>query len=318
MARPLRIEYEGAFYHVTARGNERKNVFLSKADYEKFLANLKEALPRFSVVIHGYVLMGNHYHLLVETPNANLSAFMHALQSGYTTYLNKKRNRSGHLFQGRFKSVLVEKDSYLLELSRYIHMNPVRAHLVERPEEYPYSSCRAYVDPEKKTFVSTGLILAMAGGPENYRRFVETALLQELPNPSKNVYGGMILGSKGFIKETIGRLKDAERPEVSYRRNLRSADLDDIVALLSRHFKVTKDTVLTVMPYRAYAVYLAKKFTPLSNPEIGVYFGDITFSAVTKIASRLKARMKEDPVMRKDLEKLEKMLSFVNGLLPKS
>ena len=225
MARPLRIEYEGAFYHVTARGNERKSIFLSRADYEKFLTNLKDAALRFSVVVHCFVLMGNHYHLLVETPKANLSAFMHALQSGYTTYFNKKRSRSGHLFQGRFKSILVDKDSYLLELSRYIHLNPVRAHLVDRPEGYPYSSYRAYIDPGEKTFVSRELILGMATGPENYRRYVESALTEELPNPSKNIYGGMILGSKGFIKETIGRLKDADRPEVSapaeppYRRS---------------------------------------------------------------------------------------------------
>ncbi len=90
MARPLRIEYEGAFYHITARGNEKRRVFLSKADYEKFLANLRTSAERFSVVIHCYVLMGNHYHLIVETPKANLSSFMHAIQSGYTTYFNIK------------------------------------------------------------------------------------------------------------------------------------------------------------------------------------------------------------------------------------
>jgi putative transposase len=302
---------------VTARGNERKTIFLFRADYEKFLTNLKDAALRFSVVVHCFVLMGNHYHLLVETPKANLSTFMHAIQSGYTTYYNKKRNRSGHLFQGRFKSILVDKDSYLLELSRYIHMNPVRAHRTERPENYPYSSYRAYIDPGEKTFVARDLILSMARGYEKYRRFVESALSDELPNPSENIYGGMILGSKSFIKETIGRLRGTGRPEVSYRRNLRTSDLDEIVALLSTHFGILRETVLTTQPYRAYAVYLAKKLTPLSNPEIGVSFGNITFSAVTKIASRLKARMKENRGIRKELERLEKQLSLVNGLLPK-
>jgi putative transposase len=313
LARPLRIEYEGAFYHVTARGNERRSIFLSRADYGKFLTNLKDAALRFSVVVHCFVMMGNHYHLLVETPKANLSAFMHALQSGYTAYFNKKRSRSGHLFQGRFKSVLVDKDSYLLELSRYIHMNPVRAHLADRPESYPYSSYRVYTDPGEKTFVSRDLILGMATGPENYRRFVESVLTEEVSDPSKNIYGGMILGSKRFIKETIGRLKDVERPEVSHRRNLRIADLDEIVALLSAHFGVPKETVLTTPPYRAYAVYLVKKLTPLSNPEIGAYFGNITFSAVTKIASRLNARMRENREIGKELEKLERKLSAVKG-----
>lgn len=129
MARPLRIECEGAFCHVAARGNEKKRIFLSKADYEKFLDNLKSAAARFSVIVHCYVLMGNRCHLIVETPKANLSVFMHAIQSGYTTYFNRKRDRSGHLFQGRFKSVLVDADSYLLELSRCIHLKP-------RPRSY--------------------------------------------------------------------------------------------------------------------------------------------------------------------------------------
>lgn len=257
--------------------------------------------------------MGNHYHLLVETPKANLSAFMHALQSGYTTYFNKKRNRSGHLFQGRFKSILVEKDSYLLELSRYIHLNPIRARLAERPRDYPFSSYRAYVDPGEEMFVSRDLILSMANGPENYRRFVESALSEELPNPSKDVYGGMILGSTSFIKETIARLKAADRPEVSHRRHLCTADLDEIVALLSTHFGVSEKTVRATSAYRAYAVYLAKKVTPLSNPQIGAYFGDLTFSAVAKIVSRLNARLRENKGTRKELEKLEGKLSYIKG-----
>jgi len=122
MARPLRIEYEGAFYDIVARGNEGKKVFLSKSDYEKFLANLQMSAVRFSVLVHCYALMGNHYHLIVETPKANVSSFMHAIQSGYTTYFNKKRGRSGHLFQGRYKSILVDKDAYLID--RRIHLTP--------------------------------------------------------------------------------------------------------------------------------------------------------------------------------------------------
>ncbi len=312
MARPVRIEYEGAFYHVTARGNDRKKVFLSKADYEKFLANLKDAAARFSVVVHSYVLMGNHYHLIVETPNANLSSFMHAIQSGYTTYFNKKRGRTGHLFQGRFKSILVDKDAYLLELSRYIHLNPVRAHMTDTPEAYPFSSYPAFIDTQRATFVFRDLILDMSHGPEGYRRFVESAEPEQI---SRDVYGGMILGRKRFIKEVLQRLKDTERTEVSFRRALRAstADLDDIAALVAARFKVTEETARASLPYRAYAVYLAKKHTPLSNPQIGAYFGNITFSAVTKTVSRLSARMKEDRTMRKEVDMLEEKLSSVKG-----
>jgi len=140
MARPLRIEYEGAFYHVTARGNERKKIFLSKRDHEKFLQYLDEARDKYRFILHAYVMMGNHYHLIIETPEGNLSRIMHYINSSYTTYTNVKRKRNGHLFQGRYKAIIVDKDSYLLELSRYLHLNPVRAKMVQHPGEYLHSS----------------------------------------------------------------------------------------------------------------------------------------------------------------------------------
>jgi REP element-mobilizing transposase RayT len=312
MARPVRIEYEGAFYHVTARGNERKKIFVSKADYEKFLANLKDASERFSVVIHSYALMGNHYHLLVETPNANLSSFMHAVQSGYTVYFNKKRNRAGHLFQGRFKSILVDKEAYLLELSRYIHLNPVRAHITDAAESYPFSSYVAFIDPHRETFVFRDLILGMSHGPDGYRRFVESAETERLTG---QVYGGMILGRKSFIKEALQRLKNTERKEISHRRAIRAAaDLDDVAALIAARFRLSTETVRASLPYRTYAIYLVKKHTAFSNPEIGAYFGNISFSAVTKTVSRLNARMEEDRTMKKEMALLEKkLLSSVKG-----
>jgi REP element-mobilizing transposase RayT len=164
MARPLRINYEGAFHHITVRGNERKKIFLSRADCEKFLCLLKENSVRYGIILHCYALMGNHYHLALETPHGRLSAFMHTINSGYTTYFNVKRKRSGHLFQGRFRSLLVDRDSYLLELSRYIHLNPVRAGIVARPEDFPFSSYRAYISPQEPTIVSRELICVRAWG----------------------------------------------------------------------------------------------------------------------------------------------------------
>lgn len=136
MGRPLRIEYPGAFYHVTSRGNEKKEVFKSQKDREKFLSYLESATERYGAAIHVYCLMSNHYHLLVETPEGNLSQIMRHINGAYTNYFNTKRQRAGHLFQGRYKAILVEKDAYSLELSRYIHLNPVRAGMVQLPEDY--------------------------------------------------------------------------------------------------------------------------------------------------------------------------------------
>ena len=123
MARPLRISFEGTFYHVTARGNERRKIFLSHGDYAKFLSYLTDAVHPYGVILHAFVLMTNHYHLIVETPKANLSSFMHTLNSAYTAYFNIKRKRAGHLIEGRYKALLIDVDNHLLELSPYIHLN---------------------------------------------------------------------------------------------------------------------------------------------------------------------------------------------------
>ena len=125
MARPLRIQYPGAFYHVTTRGNEQKGIFRSARDRQKFLEYLESATTRYGARIHVYCLMSNHYHLLVETPEGNLSRIMSQVNGAYTTYFNTKRRRFGHLVQGRYKAILVEKEEYAEELSRYIHLNPV-------------------------------------------------------------------------------------------------------------------------------------------------------------------------------------------------
>ncbi|KAA1164706.1 REP-associated tyrosine transposase, partial [Pseudoalteromonas fuliginea] len=142
MARPLRLEFAGALYHVTSRGNERKSIFLDEADFDGFLQILSEVCERYNWVIHSYCLMTNHYHLLVETPDANLSKGMRQLNGVYTQWFNRKHRRVGHLFQGRYKAILVDKDAYLLELSRYIILNPIRAHMVDNLSEWPWSSWR--------------------------------------------------------------------------------------------------------------------------------------------------------------------------------
>ena len=153
MARPLRIEYEGALYHVTARGNERRRIYYSQSDYEKFKDYLKEAQEKYGYVLHCYVLMNNHYHLILETPEANLSRVMHYINGSYTNYINIKRKRSGHLFQGRYKAILIDRDRYLLELSRYVHLNPIRAAIAAKPEDYVHSSYRSFVTRSKEDIV---------------------------------------------------------------------------------------------------------------------------------------------------------------------
>jgi REP element-mobilizing transposase RayT len=320
MARPLRIVYPGALYHVTARGNERRKIFLSQQDYRKFLSYLTEALHKYGVMLHAFTLMGNHYHLLVETPNANLSSFMHAVASAYTTYFNSKRKRAGHLFQGRYKAILVEKEPYLLELSRYIHLNPVRADIVKAPEDYACSSYRAYIFPKEETIVSRALIWGMLSenrkeAPQRYKAFVESAISEPPPNPFERVYGGVILGKAPFVKDALKRAANLiPKQETAQRRALSSAvsGLDEIIRFLSRHFNVPEDTVISLPPYRSYAIYLARKHTPVTSAAIGRCFS-VTCSAVTKTGTRLKQRLEEDETLRDTMRKLEERLSHVNG-----
>jgi len=143
MARPLRIEFPGALYHITSRGNQKAAIYLDDTDRIQFLDTLSAVCSRFNWVIHAYCLMDNHYHLLVETPVSNLSLGMRQLNGVYTQRFNRQQNRVGHVFQGRYKSVIVEKDSYLLELARYIVLNPVRAKMVRTVKHWQWSSYRA-------------------------------------------------------------------------------------------------------------------------------------------------------------------------------
>jgi REP element-mobilizing transposase RayT len=211
MARPLRIEYPGAFYHVTSRGNEQKAVFKSQKDREKFLAYLESAVTRYGAVIHVYCLMSNHYHLLLETPEGNLSQIMRHVNGAYTTYFNVKRKRAGHLFQGRYKAILVEADEYAAELSRYIHLNPVRAGMTPRPEEYPWSSYRGYIGLNKAPdWLKADFILGYCGGNSSearnrYRKFTEDLLESDYDSPLNGVIASTILGRPEFVNEVSER-----------------------------------------------------------------------------------------------------------------
>ncbi|MBI1820433.1 MAG: transposase, partial [Nitrospirae bacterium] len=143
MARPLRIQYPGAVYHITSRGNEKKPAYKDNQDRERFLTILQHVNQRYHWICHAYCLMSNHYHLLIETPDGNLSIGMRQLNGVYTQLFNQRRRRTGHLFQGRYKAILIEKDTHLLEACRYVVLNPVRAHMKKGPGAWKWSSYRA-------------------------------------------------------------------------------------------------------------------------------------------------------------------------------
>ena len=227
MARPLRIQYPGAWYHVTSRGNERKAIFRSKKDRERFLSYLESAHNRYGAIVHVYCLMKNHYHILLETPRSNLSQILHHINGAYTSYFNAKSERSGHLFQGRYKAILVEKDAYCQELSRYIHLNPVRAGLVESSSEFPWSSYPYYIGLEHIEKTVDSII-----GREHllYKKFCISASHQHGGHSLKEIgaYYGMrgsaVSQSSRRFKKDINRDTKLKKMLANIERNIHIVD----------------------------------------------------------------------------------------------
>lgn len=311
MARPLRITYPGAFYHIASRGNDQKAVFKSRRDREKFLEYLESATKRYDAVIHAYCLMDNHYHLLLETPSGNLPRIMAHINGAYTTYFNSKRNRSGHLFQGRYKSILVEADEYAKELSRYIHLNPVRAKIAELPEEYEWSSYSCYIGKKKAPeWLRVDFILGyfgkkVSGSQKNYKRFVRRLIDKEYESPLKNAVGTTILGTQefvGFIKDKYlsGQKVDKELPAL---KTLSSRyTIEDIIEQVDM---VVKDDA---MLSRNIKIYLSQKHTGNRLDDIGGQFG-IGGSGVCQAGRRITERIKKDKSLANIIKKIERNLS---------
>jgi REP element-mobilizing transposase RayT len=317
MGRPLRIEYPGALYHITSRGNERKKIFLDDSDRVAFLDILKDYHDRFGILIHSYVLMDNHYHLILETPRANLLRVMHALNGRYTGYFNRSYKRSGHLFQGRYKGILVERDAYLLQLSRYVHLNPVRARVVERPEQYTWSSYLGYVRKAKEQeWVEHGWIMSQFSNDPHtarrkYREYTEDALKEKMENPLQELHGQVLLGREGFIQKIREMLKGKSysREIIERKRFTETPKPDDIIRIVAKVYRVKEEVIKGKWKRentaRKVAMYLVQRYAGLSNEEIGDLFGGIHYSAVTKACSRLKEEMTSNKLLCELVEKLE-------------
>ena len=211
MARPLRIEYPGALYHLTSRGNGQEDIFSDDADRLAFLSVLAAVVERFEWRLYAYCLMDNHYHLMVETPKANLSLGMRQLNGVYTQRINRRHGRVGHVFQGRFKAIVVDKQAYLLELSRYVVLNPVRAKMVRDPARYRWSSYRAAAGLEElPDFLDAPALLAhfaesLPAARRRYVAFVEEGI--RAPSPWDRLQGQVLLGEPAFMRKVAPRLK---------------------------------------------------------------------------------------------------------------
>jgi putative transposase len=281
MARPLRLEFPGALYHVISRGNEKGAIFIDDEDRRDFTSILAAVISRETFLLHSYCLLGNHYHLLLETPRGGLSRGMHWLNGRYAQRFNARHERCGHLFEGRFKAILVEKESHSLELHRYVVLNPVRAGIVERPQEWKWSSYRAtcgFVAAPPWLEVSWTLRQfgqTMSETRRGFVEFVEAAMeISAAPILPRN---RLFVGSRPFRTEMQARLGtkacDDEIP-VS-ERTLTAPELADIEMIVAREWSVP---IRELRRHRGglakiAAIYLARKLTRLSAREVGAAFG---------------------------------------------
>lgn len=257
MARQLRLEFEGALYHLTARGNARQPIFQDDTDRRQFLALLGREILQQRWCCYAYCLMDNHYHLLVETPEANLSRGMRRLNASYTQRFNRRHKRVGHVLQGRFKSLLVEKESYLLELCRYLVLNPVRAAMVETAADWRWSSYRATVgdEPAPTWLDAAGVLALFAPEPtaarHAYRSFVQAGIGQ--PSPWSQVKGQIFLGSVAFLQrmESLIQGQGVANVPAAQTRPTRLRP-DEVLARVAAVYGVNARDMLTRIHTEAY------------------------------------------------------------------
>lgn len=319
MARKLRVQFEGAIYHVTIRGVDRRVIYREEIDRARFLKRMGEAAEEYGVRLYLFCLMENHAHLLVETPQANLSAFMHKLQTAYTVYFNRRHGRSGHLMQGRFGAKPVQGDDYLLRLVRYLHLNPVFVKgMRDRPleerraclEAYRWSSHRAYAGLEgMPEWIAAAPILALMGGlplrkqHAAYRRFVETGLVEadeEFLETLKHAAWG--IGDELFQERlrdlhTDQALRVRHIEDVAFRRLGCRVPPETVLATVATAFGVAPARLRQRSygcPARAVAARMLGVYVGMNQRGIAVYLGAGTGAAVSAQLKQLRVRLDQD------------------------
>jgi REP element-mobilizing transposase RayT len=288
MARPLRIEYPGALYHVTSRGNARAKIFLDDHDYRKFLDVLGSAVKRFNWICHAYCLMPNHYHMLIETPDGNLSRGMRHLNGIYTQKFNWKHSRCGHLLQGRYKAILVDKDEYLLELSRYLMLNPVRAGITRFPWEYTWSSYRATVGKERAPeFLTTDWLLARCGDKRGLARrgfenFVREGTKIKV-SPWSDLKGQIYLGGEAFVENLLLEFSGSKDKLREIPKEQRYAGRQSLKELFEGKNRTNKKL-------RNEAIYRAHARQGYKLLEIAEFLG-MHYASISRIVGQVEERM---------------------------
>lgn len=310
MARPLRLSFENAFYHITARGNRREKIFYSDRDKEIFLKKLEEMLIKYSMICQAYCLMDNHYHLFIKTTQPNLSQGIHYLNSSYTNWFRNKHQITGPIFQGRFKSILVDADNYALMLSAYIHLNPLRAGIIRQLKDYPWSSYLDYLNLRKSNISDPSFVLNLIDNNilksiKKYREYV--IKYQDMKDPLKRSYHHIALGSEPFIERIRQKIKGlGRRREIPSLQSLSKYDVDIIITKMIQVLNIERKMIFYKKRgnlNRSLAIYLIKRFTPLSLFKIGELF-KMDYSAVSQAAKRFEQKSKVNNEVKENMQKV--------------
>jgi putative transposase len=313
MPRRLRIEFEGAIYHVMARGNARQKIVRDDADRRRLTDGLEQAVVRYGWEVLCYVIMGNHLHLLLKTPRPNLGAGMQSFLSGFAIWTGRRWRRVGHLFQGRYRAEMIEDESYYWTVSRYIHLNPVRAGLVQRPEQWAWSSYPGYRDARRaQSWIAHDVMLAAWQGEQGgrdpraaYVRFVEAGLENPPPSPFREAFGGWILGSERFVARLRSQAGPiATNPPLAEARQLAGLDPKRILAAVAEFYGLEATSLSRRHdPHlaRAVAAWLCRRHTEASLRELAEWLGLSRADSVPNLTRRLEVRLKASPRLAGDL-----------------
>jgi putative transposase len=344
MARPLRVDVRGGWYHVTARGNERRPVFRDDEDRKRFLALLEESAERFGVNFHAYVLMDNHYHMLIETPQANLSVAMQWLGVSYTVWFNRRHRRVGHLFQGRFKAILLEA-STSVEVSRYVHLNPARLRwlgldkagqqrsrqgLVEksnaalvrerldRLRQHRWSSYRAYIGlTEAPLWLTTREMLEMLGHgtraerEKKYREFVEGPVREGvLESPWERLEAGVLLGTAEFVQRCRKLVRGNPREQPQLKQLREQPGLAEVIRAVERIKGEAWERFRDRHGDwgRDLVLYGARRHCGVRLRELAEAAGGLNYGSAAVIVQRFEKRLKKDALLQDQYEKVRRQL----------
>ncbi len=312
MSRSVRVEFPGAFYHVMCRGVSRLPVFLDDTDRERYLACIEKLIESGDLVVHAFCLMPNHYHILCETPCARLSRWMRHVNGDYARWFNARHRRVGHLWQGRYKALVVEDGEYLIECSRYIHLNPNRSRITRPAERYRWSSYRNYVGgPAVATWVETGRVLgAFKGDRESYRAFVESGKGEKPVDPFERAAARLVLGGEEFVAKVREILKERpaspEEPALIELRRRARASPEEVEAAVERVFGGA-----ALRRQGRILLYALRRYSWLRPIEIARGQAR-TPAAVTVATKAVAAEAARAPALASALRRLEKQFAFVN------